>query len=641
MCGVTGFLRAGNGDAAAIGRRMADALVSRGPDDAGVWHDAAAGVVLAHRRLAVLDRSPAGHQPMHSASGRFVIAFNGEIYNHLALREVLGDMTWRGHSDTETLLCAFEAWGIEKTLQQLVGMFAIVLWDSLKRELTLARDRIGEKPLYYGWQGGVFLFGSELKALAEHPAWRPELDRDALALYMRYGYIPVPRTIWRGVWKLLPGSIVTVAADAANATSLAATFYWRASDLAGSRVVRRALADHDAADELETMIRRSLAGQMIADVPVGAFLSGGVDSSAIVALMQSQATRPVRTFSIGFHEADYDEAVHARAIAAHLGTEHTEVYLTSADAMAVIPRLAAMYDEPFGDSSQIPTHLVAAMARQNVTVCLSGDGGDELFGGYNRYFLGRSLWRKFGLCPRSLRVVAGRLLTVLEPEQWDLLSVYLPPRWRVPALGDKLYKLASVIDAGTPEELYRSLVSQHRESGSVVIDGREPPLWADAETARFVSSDFAERMMFHDQVGYLPDDILVKVDRAAMAVSLETRIPLLDHRLVEFAWSLPLDMKIRNGQSKWLLRQVLFRYVPQEMIDRPKQGFSLPLDSWLRGPLREWAEALLDESRLRREGYLHPAPVRRRWQEHLNGKRNWQHWLWNVLMFQAWRERWQ
>jgi asparagine synthase (glutamine-hydrolysing) len=382
---------------------------------------------------------------------------------------------------------------------------------------------------------------------------------------------------------------------------------------------------------------------MIADVPLGAFLSGGVDSSAIVALMQAQSTRPVKTFSIGFTEADYNEAVYAKAVASHLGTDHTEFYLSPTDAMAVIPRLSEMYDEPFGDSSQIPTHLVAAMARRHVTVCLSGDGGDELFGGYNRYFWGRSIWHRIGSFPPSLRSLAGKAISSLPPHAWDRLGRLLPRKLHQPALGDRLHKLASVIDVADTDELYRRLVSQHRESGSIVIGGNDVPIWADTEATTFAASvrgtDFTERMMFHDLVGYLTDDILTKVDRAAMAVSLETRIPLLDHRLVEFAWSLPLHMKIRNGQSKWLLRQVLYRYVPKELIERPKQGFGVPLDSWLRGPLREWAETYLDAARLQREGFFDPEPVRAKWHEHLSGKRNWQHWLWNVLMFQAWLER--
>lgn len=648
MCGLAGFVGK-DGIGENIGRRMADTLYSRGPDDTGVWRETMTNspngmeVVLAHRRLSVLDLSPAGHQPMISADGRYAIVFNGEIYNHLELRAALNEVDWRGHADTETILAAVEAWGIEATLPRLSGMFALALWDRSRSELTLARDRLGEKPLYYGWQGNSFLFGSELKALAAHPGWKPTLDRDALALYMRYGYVPMPLTIWQGVRKLLPGSYLRLQLLDANTVTPAPTFYWQASTAAAAPSLED-LNDEVAASELDALLRQAIGGQMVADVPLGAFLSGGVDSSTIVALMQVQSVRPVRSFSIGFDEAGYNEAIYAKAVAAHLGTEHTELYLSANDALAVIPRLAEMYDEPFGDSSQIPTHLVAAMARRYVTVCLSGDGGDELFGGYNRYFWGRSIWRRIRPVPGSLRILAGRAIEALPPQAWDRLGQTLPRRWRQPTLGDRLHKLAAVIDATDADDLYRRLISQHRERGSIVIGGTEVAFWAENESAAFSAStrgdDFTARMMFQDLVGYLPDDILTKVDRAAMAVSLETRIPLLDHRLVEFAWRLPLHMKLRDGQGKWLLRQVLYRYVPRELIERPKQGFGVPIDSWLRGPLHDWAESLLDESRLRREGYLRPEPIRQRWQEHLSGRRNWQHWLWNVLMFQAWQERW-
>jgi asparagine synthase (glutamine-hydrolysing) len=647
MCGLAGFIARGAPDGA-FAVAMAKALTHRGPDSSGVWCDPDAGLALAHRRLSILDVSPAGAQPMVSACGRYVIALNGEVYNHLDLRREIdqgeaAQIAWRGHSDTETLLQGIATWGIESALRRCTGMFALALWDRSRRELTLARDRMGEKPLYYGWQGDVLLFGSELKALAEHPAWRGEVDREALTLFMRYGYVPLPHSIWRGVRKLLPGSYLTISVDTPPGVLPAPTFYWRARDMAVAGV-RSDLDDVTAANELDEHLCRSIAGQMVADVPLGAFLSGGVDSSTVVALMQAQSVRPVRTFSIGFAESDYDEAANAKAVALHLGTDHTECYLTAADALAVIPRLPEMFDEPFGDSSQIPTHLVAAMARRHVTVSLSGDGGDELFGGYNRYSWGREVWRRAGPLPRPLRYGIGRLITAIPPTAWDRIGRMLPQGMHQPTLGDRLHKLAGVVDAADTDELYRRLVSQHREPDSLVIGGSEPSIWADEEAAAFAAhdrgGDFTERMMFHDLVGYMADDILTKVDRAAMACSLETRVPLLDHRLVEFAWSLPLHMKIRNGQGKWLLRQVLYRYVPKHLIERPKQGFGIPLDSWLRGPLRDWAEALLDESRLRKAGYLDARQVRVKWVEHLSGRRNWQHWLWNVLMFQAWNERW-
>ncbi len=645
MCGIAGTWWRGQAIETLVQTvtGMAEAVRHRGPDDQGIWIDERGALALAHCRLSIIDVSVAGHQPMQSADGRFMIVFNGEVYNHLEIRAKLPNKAWRGHSDTETLLAAIEAWGVENTLRHLIGMFAFALWDRERSELVLARDRLGEKPLFYGWQGNAFLFGSELKALKAHPSWHGEIDRDALALFMRYGYVPLPHSIWRGVRKLLPGSYLTISFDTPVAVLPAPTFYWRAREVAVAGV-RKDLDDITAADELDRLLRCSVAGQMVADVPLGAFLSGGVDSSIIVALMQQQSRRPVRSFSIGFAESDYDEAVHAKAVAAHLGTDHTELYVSPADALAVVPALPEMFDEPFGDSSQIPTHLVAAMACRHVAVSLSGDGGDELFGGYNRYVWGRTIWRKIGSLPQPLRGLVGRRISAVSPQGWDRFGRRLPHRLRQPALGDRMHKLANVIDVANTDELYRRLISQNRDPGSLVLGASEPAIWADEEAAAFTADarggDFTERMMFHDLVGYLTDDILVKVDRAAMAVGLETRVPLLDHHLVEFAWSLPLHMKIRHGQGKWLLRQVLYRYVPRQLIERPKQGFGIPLDSWLRGPLRDWAEALLDQSRLREEGFLDARQVRLKWAEHLSGRRNWQHWLWNVLMFQAWRERW-
>ena len=638
MCGITGTFGLSDPEPSATVQRMVSAIRYRGPDDSGVWCDEAAGLSLGHARLSILDLSPAGHQPMMSASGRHVIVFNGEIYNHMELRQELRGMSWRGHSDTETLLACIEAFGVEKTLPMLTGMFAFALWDRVERRLTLARDRIGEKPLYYGWCDGTFLFGSELKALEAYPVWSGEIDRGALACFMRYGYVPLPHSIYVGIRKLIPGtSVVLSSIDNAGFWPKPQP-YWSALD-ASRQPELTTLSDDDAVSELEMLLHRAIKGQMLADVPLGAFLSGGIDSSTVVALMQAQSSRPIKTFSIGFGEGDYDEAKQAKAVAAHLGTEHTELYVTPADALAVIPRLPTIYDEPFGDSSGIPTHLVAQLARRHVTVALSGDGGDELFGGYNRYFWGRSIWSRIGPVPQGVRQGVGRMMTALSPAAWDRIGKLFPRHLRQPTLGDRIHKLASVIDVDGPDELYRRLVSQHREPGSLIVGAVETPIWADAEAAAFGRSDFTERMMFHDLVGYLTDDILTKVDRAAMAVSLETRVPMLDHHVVEFAWRLPLHMKVRNGQGKWVLRQVLYRYVPREMIDRPKQGFGIPLDTWLRGPLREWAEELLDEGRLRQEGYFHPEPIREKWNEHLSGRRSWQYWLWNVLMFQAWVRR--
>ncbi len=621
-------------------RSMVAAIRYRGPDDSGAWCDERVGVGLGHARLSVLDLSPEGHQPMVSSSGRYVLSFNGEVYNFAELRSELrgAGADFRGHSDTEVMLAAIEEWGIEKAVRRFVGMFAFALWDRAERQLILVRDRIGEKPLYYGWCGEIFLFGSELKALCAHPSWHGDINRGVLASYMRYGYVPLPHSIYLGICKLLPGTWLKISFDDPPGHMPSPTAYWSGREIAMQEPLT-GLSGAAATDALDSLLRQVIGRQMISDVPLGAFLSGGVDSSTVVALMQCQSSRPVRTFSIGFSESDYDEARYAKLVAAQLGTDHTELYLSPEEALRVIPRLPDIYDEPFGDSSQIPTHLVAALARKHVTVALSGDGGDELFGGYNRYFWGRSIWNHIGTVPPGIRHGIGGMMTALSPVAWDRVGKLLPRRLRQPTLGDRIHKLASVIDVDGPDELYRRLVSQHREPGSLIIGAEEAPIWADGEAAAFGRSDFTERMMFRDLVGYLVDDILTKVDRAAMAVSLETRVPLLDHHLVEFAWRLPLAMKVRDGQGKWLLRQVLYRYVPRELIDRPKQGFGIPLDAWLRGPLREWAEELLDERRLRREGYLHPGPIREKWAEHLSGRRNWQYWLWNVLMFQAWNER--
>ncbi len=595
---------------------------------------------------------------MVSASGRFVIVFNGEIYNHLELRKALEKsgiiprpdgttIGWRGHSDTETLLAAFDAWGVEATLKRCVGMFAIALWDRATCILTLARDRLGEKPLYYGWQEDVLLFGSELKALRVHPSFRGEIDRDALALLLRHNYIPAPYSIYKGIQKLPPGSYWQVSAESIVASGSPSTqrgvmkHYWSARDVAEAGQAHPfGGSAEDGRDELERLLGQSITGQMMADVPLGAFLSGGIDSSTVVALMQAQSARPVKTFTIGFYEQEYNEAEHAHAVARHLGCEHTELYMKPDEAQAVIPLLPTLYDEPFSDSSQIPTYLVSRLAADHVTVSLSGDGGDELFGGYNRYFWAQSVWRKLGWLPRPLRMALAGTLTTLPPEAWNGafrgLSRLLPARWRYKSPGDKLHKLAEILAVKAPEEIYLALVSHWKEPAAVVVNGREQPTPL-TDPAQWASlPDFESRMMYLDTVTYLPDDILAKVDRAAMGVSLETRVPMLDHRLLEFAWRLPLNMKIRNGQGKWILRQVLYRHVPQALVERPKMGFGVPIDAWLRGPLRVWAEDLLSETGLEREGFFRSQPIRQKWAEHLAGRRNWSYYLWDVLMFQGW-----
>lgn len=639
MCGLTGYLSGQwPGDvASAWVKRMTDAISHRGPDSEGHWVDADAGFALGHRRLSILDLSPAGHQPMVSVSGRYVLAFNGEVYNHLDLRDEL-ESSWRGHSDTETLLAGFDAWGIQKTIERAIGMFAIAAWDRHEQSLTLVRDRIGEKPLYYGWQGGTFLFGSELKALKAHPAFRAEIDRNALALLMRHSYIPAPYSIYQGIAKLQPGCLLTVSSDQREPC---VTPYW-----SGKQVVEDGLAKpfigsaNEAVSALEKLLKDAIGQQMVADVPLGAFLSGGVDSSTVVALMQAQSSRPVRTFSIGFHEDQYNEAQHAKAVAQYLGTEHTEWYVTSQDALNVIPCLPILYDEPFADSSQIPTFLVSQMARQHVTVSLSGDAGDELFGGYNRYMLSSRLWCRLSYFPIGIRRVLASVITAVPPQSWDAfakpLLTIMPKGTGVVNVGDKLHKGAGVLASRSSAELYRGMVSHWPDPASLVLGATEPATVLSNLMQQPVVKSEIERMMALDMLSYLPDDILTKVDRAAMGVSLETRVPFLDHRVVEFAWHLPLEYKLRNGVGKWVLRQVLYKHVPRELIERPKMGFGVPIDVWLRGPLRDWAEELLSESRLRQEGYFNPLPIRQKWLEHLSGQRNWQHHLWNVLMFQAW-----
>jgi asparagine synthase (glutamine-hydrolysing) len=663
MCGLAGFLGGvsyKNSDVNLL-RRMSDTLFLRGPNDDGVWCDSELRIGLGHRRLAIVDLSPAGHQPMVSACGRYVIAFNGEIYNHLDLRRELeaftpsltlpltfplaggedrcgGQVVWRGHSDTETLLAGVEAWGLEATLKKLIGMFAIALWDSQTCTLTLARDRMGEKPLYYGWQGSgserVFLFGSELKALKAHPAFAADIDRGALCLLLRHNYIPAPYSIYQGIAKLEPGCLLSVSLAQPEPRIWK---YWDAVAVAHAGVARPFAGTPDqAVDALEVLAKDAVRQQMMADVPLGAFLSGGIDSSTVVALMQAQSSRPVKTFTIGFNEAGYNEAVHAKAVAQHLGTEHTELYVTPEQAMAVIPRLPGLYCEPFADSSQIPTFLVSQLAKQHVTVSLSGDAGDELFCGYNRYQMTNSLWRKLALVPAPLRALAAKGITAFSPATWDSLSSIIPGAGRYAALGDKLHKGAGVLASATVDDLYLGIVSHLRNPADWVIGGQEPPTRLTGMRPELDGLSTVERMMVLDTISYLPDDILVKVDRAGMGVSLEGRVPFLDHRVVEFAWSLPLEYKLRGGQTKWPLRQVLYRHVPRDLIDRPKMGFGVPLHDWLRGPLRDWAESLLEEDRLRREGFFYPAPIRKMWAEHLSGRRNWMAQLWNVLMFQAW-----
>lgn len=639
MCGFSGVLSRTDWSfmAEQLLSAMSDSIAHRGPDDHGIWFDAPTGIGLTHTRLAIVDLSPAGHQPMVSTGGRYVIAFNGEIYNHLVLREQLKIDSWRGHSDTETLLAGFETWGIEHTITSTVGMFAFAVWDKQTQTLTLGRDRAGEKPLYYGWQDDVFLFGSELKALKVHPGFKKELNHDALALFLRHNYIPAPHSIYKNIYKLLPGTLLTLSLDNPHP---AITTYWSAADaaVAGTRASFQG-GRVEAVDELERLAKESIAQQMIAEVPLGAFLSGGIDSSTVVALMQAQSSQPVRTFSIGFHEEKYNEAKYAKAVADHLGTQHTELYITIDDALAVIPKLSTIYDEPFSDSSQIPTFLVSELAKKQVSVALSGDAGDELFCGYSRYTMTEKLWGKINKIPFPIRKGAAKAMRQVPVGVWDKGAALLPVVNKYSQVGGKLHKGAYVLTSTSLDEAYRRLISHHDAPYSLLTnDGIEPQTFMDQNSNDLAALDDITRMMALDFVSYLPDDILVKVDRAAMGVSLETRVPFLDHRLIEFAWTIPLSMKLHAGQSKWLLRQLLERYIPRHLIERPKMGFAIPLHDWLRGPLQDWVETLLDARRLQSEGVFDVQAVRSMWQQHLQGNGNFAALLWNILMFQAWWE---
>ena len=637
--------------------RMAEAIRHRGPDDHGLWTDPNAGIGLVHRRLSILDLSPAGHQPMWSPSGRYVIVFNGEVYNHLDLRrqmEAEGTApTWKGHSDTETILAGMEAWGLEKTLKAAVGMFALALWDSKEHKLSLARDPIGEKPLYYGWTGGCFVFCSELKALCA-AKFHLEVDLNVLALFLRYNYIPAPYSIYQNIYKLLPGTSLTLGIGATRArpwVDLPPVF-----DSCNNGVTLRSfrklpcndkvelLSGKSQAliDDLEKTLRVAISSQIVADVPVGAFLSGGVDSSLIAAIMQQQSNCPVKTFTIGFHEMDYDEAKFAKGVATYLGTDHSELYVSSREAIAVIPQLPTLYDEPFADSSQIPTYLVSQLARREVTVALSGDAGDELFAGYNRYAWAQSIWRAVGWIPEEYRDLFARGITSIPLESidrlWAALAIFTPLSKKLTLSGDRVHKLAAICRERNEQAIYHALMSNWKLPGPLLPTTRELPTimseyqrWAD-------SPSFVENMMHADMMAYLPDDILVKLDRAAMSVGLETRVPFLDRRVVEFVHRLPTEFKVRNQCRKWALRKILFKYVPEALIDRPKAGFAVPIASWLRTDLREWAEQLLSNQRLKDEGIFNTAIIREKWKEHLSKKRNWQQLIWPILMFQAWSE---
>jgi len=616
-----------------IGRRMTATLRHRGPDDEGIWVDAEAGVALGHRRLSIIDPSSEGHQPMVSSSSRYVLTYNGELYNFRELREQLArhhHFRFRGSSDTEVLLAACDAWGLRGALDRFNGMFAFALWDAHDRVLHLVRDRMGEKPLYYGWIGGSLVFGSELRPIRAHPGVDHglEVNRDALSAYLQLNYVPAPHSIYRQIAKLPAGAVLTVGGNEAAGRPEPES-YWRFSEVVSkARVSRSVLSDREAIDQLDVLLRDAVRLRMNSDVPLGAFLSGGIDSATVVALLQAESQQRVRTFTVGFGDPALDESAHARAVARHLATDHTEIQLSPGAALEIVPRLPEAYDEPFADPSQLPTMAIAEMARAHVTVCLSGDGGDEVFGGYNRYTQGQRAWSLLGRVPLGLRRATAQALMVTPAA---VLNRFLQPA--------KAQKLASLLRVGSVAELYPALVSAWDDPDALVVGGRSPNLWREDGDIPPELEGTAERMMFLDSVSTLPDEMLAKVDRASMAVGLEARVPLLDPRVVEFAWGLPLDMRIREGKGKWLLRQVLYRYVPRQLVERPKIGFDPPIAEWLRGPLRPWAESLLDSSRLSQEGYLRPQPVRQCWTEHLAGTRNWDYRLWGVLMFQAWLEQ--
>lgn len=648
MCGITGYFetvpRSTGEDLEATAMAMAATLHHRGPDDSGVWTDPTVGIALAHRRLSILDLSPLGHQPMQSPCGRYMVTFNGEIYNFRALRQELEarGQQFRGQSDTEVLVACLTEFGILSAVRRLNGMFAFALWDRRERQLYLVRDRMGEKPLYYGYLGSTLVFGSELKALRTHPEFDCSLNRDALALYLRHNYIPAPFSIYTSVSKVLPGTMVRISHEDVDRIPTV-TRYWSVDAAAEQGLANPFTgSEDDVIGHLDMLLRDAVKHRMEADVPLGAFLSGGIDSSLIVTLMQAQSSQPVRTFTIGFHEAQYNEATYAKAVAQHLGTDHAELYVTPQEAMAVIPRLPELYDEPFSDQSQIPTFLVSQLARKDVTVVLTGDGGDELFGGYDRYYLGADVWRKIQRIPGPMRSFFARGIQAVSLQRWNQLIAPIEhllsgSTWqRNP--GEKLHRVAQVLTTGTPESLYLDMLSHWKEPDAVVLGAHEPLTVVTDAHRHLPVAEFELRMMYIDSLSYLPDDILLKVDRASMAVSLEARVPFLDHRLVEFSWRVPLTWNVRQGKGKLLLRKLLHQYIPPALIERPKMGFGVPIDVWLRGPLREWAESLLDEKRLKDDGFFDPQQIRTKWDEHQQGTGRWEYPLWDVLMFQAWLE---
>jgi asparagine synthase (glutamine-hydrolysing) len=638
MCGIAGYLGKTTHPYSCL-NEMARAINHRGPDDTGTWFDEDGDIGLAHARLSILDLSSAGHQPMHAISKNFVLVFNGEIYNHTILRfelDSINPRNWLGHSDTETLLAAIDYWGLEKTLKKAKGMFAIALWDKRNKNLSLAIDRIGEKPLYFGWVSNQFVFASELKSIKKFPKFDNLIDRNSLALFMRFNSIPSPHSIYQNIYKLEPGQIIQIHKGSKDIKKF--SFWSTEEEYNKGGLAKFSGTPEQAVDRLEGILSKAVSSQMQSDVPLGAFLSGGVDSSIIVALMQSLSSHQVNTFTIGFNAKEYDEAQHARMVAKHIGTNHFDMYISERDALDVIPHLPNIYDEPFADSSQIPTYLVSKFAKEKVSVALSGDAGDELFGGYNRYIFAEQIFTKANKIPTPIKNLIPKLIYGATEENWNIMLNRLLSK-RFANIGHKLYKVADVLPAKSFREMHLKLVSQIHNPSDWLKSKNEYTTLLNDDEERFVELNPVEQMMAYDLITYLPTDILTKVDRAAMAVSLETRVPFLDPSVIEFSASLPMEFKIRNGVTKWALREVLYKHVPKDLIERPKMGFGVPIDQWLRGPLRDWAETLLDEKRLYQEGFFNVEFVRNKWLQHLSGEQNWHHQLWNVLMFQAWLEQ--
>ncbi|MGO8881774.1 MAG: asparagine synthase (glutamine-hydrolyzing) [Desulfomonilaceae bacterium] len=652
MCGIAGIINLDTFTVESLRNiclQMTNSLLHRGPDDVGVWTDTRGLVALGHRRLSILDLSPEGHQPMLSSTGRYVISYNGEVYNYINIRKRLEERRqapiFGGHSDTEVILAAIEAWGLEKAVQEFNGIFAFAIWDQKESRLSLVRDRVGVKPLYYGWAGKSFVFGSELKSLRQHPHFDNRVDRKALALYFRHNYIPAPYSIYEKVFKLQPGEILTIGSDTRRLDRLSplqSKTYWSAQEVWHSGALNSWQGDErTAVDSLETILGDAVKSQMISDVPLGAFLSGGIDSSIVTALMQSSSSQPVKTFSIGFHEAGYNEAVFAKNIADYLGANHTELYVTDEEARDVIPLLPSIYDEPFADASQIPTYLVSKLAREQVTVSLSGDAGDELFNGYSRYIAVERLWRIVNAQPRILKQLFSILIRQLPVKTLDVLAypmntIFKSLEYHDRKIGNRLKKYAGLFSQSSRMENYRTYISYSFSSENPVLGGKEPTTVFSKNIDANNSLDYFQLMALLDILTYLPDDILVKVDRASMAVALEARVPFLDHRVVEFASAVPTNMKIRAGSGKWILKEILKKYIPLKLTERPKMGFAVPVGEWLRGPLKNWCQDLLNQNEISDECVLDANIIQRLWKEHLSREWDRSPQLWGILMFRSW-----